>query len=135
MAFQDVNIRLWCKRDQEIGNSKREEEKKLTNAQATRRLEWIDIQFVLRPHSVNWLLYAYYDEFHFGIQQEDTTYIERPTGRDYRTRAMNVQLKKGTISKDEKAKAREEGHLPLVNIFVIVGLILRRGYSTRSITM
>lgn len=128
-GYRDVEpqtIRIWCKRDEGIGNFKREEEKELTDAQATNRKKWIDIQLPQRPHSVNWKDCAYCDEFHFGIQQEDTFHIKRPIGKEYRYHKMNVQLKKGITSKEEKAKAREEGHIPLVNIFVIIGFNFKK---------
>jgi hypothetical protein len=54
-----------------------------------------------------------------------TKRIKRPTGPKYRYDPKNVYRKKVT-SKDTKAKAREEKHLTLVNVFVIIGWNYRR---------
>lgn len=128
-GFRDINpqtIQIWCRKDEGIGSFKREEEKELTPTQARKRREWINIQLPIRPHSVDWKDCAYCDEFHFGVQQEVTHTVKRPQGKEWRHHKMNVQLKKGTTSKDEKEKAREEGHLPLVNIFVVIGFNFRK---------
>ena len=39
---------------------------------------------------------------------------------------MKVQLKKGVASKEEKEKAREEGHILLSNIFVVIGFNFKK---------
>ena len=39
---------------------------------------------------------------------------------------MNVQLKQGVTSKEQKEKAREEGHIRLVNIFVVIGFNFKK---------
>ena len=128
-GYRDIDpqtIRIWCKRDQGIGNFKREEEKELTRTQATNRTKWIDIQLPLRPYSEDWKDCAYCDEFHFSIQQEDTFRIKRPEGKEWRLHKMNVQLKQGVTSKEQKEKAREEGHIRLVNIFVVIGFNFKK---------
>lgn len=47
--------------------------------------------------------------------------MKRPMGKEWKYHQMNIQMKKGVTSKDEKEAAREEGHIRLVNIFAIVG--------------
>jgi hypothetical protein len=91
----------------------------LTKEQVTGRLDWIDEQLPKRPHSVNWKDVAFCDEFHFGVGPQLTKRIKRPIGPKYRYDPSNVHRKKIT-SKDTKAKAREEKHLTLVNVFVII---------------
>ncbi|CZT06993.1 uncharacterized protein RAG0_12569 [Rhynchosporium agropyri] len=128
-GFRDVEgnrIRIWYRKDQGIGCFKREEEKELTLLQARRRLDWINVQLPTRPHSVEWKDCAFCDEFHFGVEQENTRTVKRPIGKEWRHHKMNIQMKKGTTSKEEKEKAREEGHLPLTIIFVVVGFNYRK---------
>jgi hypothetical protein len=65
------------------------------------------------------------DEFHFGIGPQVTKRVKRPIGKKWRYWKHNVHRKKMT-AKDTKAKAREPDHLPLLNIFVVVGPDYRR---------
>jgi hypothetical protein len=125
-TVETQTIQMWCRKDQGLGTFKREEEKKLSRDQATRRLKWIDIQLPLRPHSIDWKDCAFCDEFHFGIQMENTKTVKRPATREYRWHEMNVQLKDGITSKEEKEKARQGEHIPLVNIFVIIGFNFKK---------
>ena len=97
----------------------------MTNKQATARTNWIDIQLPLRPHSLDWKDVAFYDEFHFGIGPQITKRIKRKRGKEYRYKPSNVHRKKVT-AKDTKAKAREEDHLKLLNIGVIIGYNWRK---------
>ena len=124
--IEPQTIQIWCRRDHAIGSYKREEEKELTAIQTLKRLQWIDIQLPLRPHSENWKDCAFCDEFHFGIQIESTTRVKRPAKKEYRYHKMNVQLKKGITSKEEKEKARQEEHIPLVNIFCVIGFNFKK---------
>ena len=124
-TVEPQTVQQTCVRDERIGSFIREEEKELTRKEADQRLGWIDIQLSTRPHSVNWTDCAFCDEFHFGVAQQDTKHIKRSIGKDYRHAKENVQLKKVT-SKDEKAAAREEGHLQLINIFVIIGFNFKK---------
>jgi hypothetical protein len=102
-----------------------EEEKELTAAQATTQTDWVDEQLPKRPHSRYWKDVAFCDEFHFGIGPQTTKRIKRKKGKEYRYKPYNVHCKKVT-SKDTKAKAREEDHLKLLNVFVIIGFNFRR---------
>ena len=97
----------------------------MINKQATARTNWIDIQLPLRPHSLDWKDVAFYDEFHFGIGPQITKRIKRKRGKEYRYKPSNVHRKKVT-AKDTKAKAREEDHLKLLNIGVIIGYNWRK---------
>jgi hypothetical protein len=63
---------------------------------------------------------AFCDEFHFGIGPQVTKRIKRKAGKEQRYKPCNVHRKKVT-SKDTKAKAREEEHLKLLNVFVVIG--------------
>ncbi|KAH6714690.1 hypothetical protein BKA61DRAFT_575408 [Leptodontidium sp. MPI-SDFR-AT-0119] len=91
--------------------------------QATSRLNWVDIQLPLRPHSKNWLDIAFCDEFHLGIalkpQSVRSVGVEKQSERS----PWNVHK---VISKDTKAKAREEQPLKLLSVFVTVGYNYRR---------
>jgi hypothetical protein len=49
-----------------------------------------------------------------------TKRIKRKRGKEWRYKLYNVHCKKVT-SKDTKAKAQEEEHLKLLNVFVIIG--------------
>jgi hypothetical protein len=51
--------------------------------------------------------------------------MKRKKGRKHRDKPENVHKKK-TISKDTKAKAREDKHLELLNIFVVIGWNYRK---------
>ena len=106
-------------------NAVAEEERKLTKAQATARLDWINEQLPKRPHSENWKDIAFCDEFHFGIGPQVTKRIKRKEGKEWRYKPYNVHRKKVT-SKDTKAKAKEEDHLKLLNVFVVMGYNYRR---------
>jgi hypothetical protein len=119
------SVQRACKKDEGIINAICEEEKELTNAQATARTDWIDVQLPLRPRSYHWKDVAFCDEFHFGVGPQLTKRIKRRKGPIYRYKPENVHRKKVT-SKDTKAKAREEKHLKLVNVFVIIGWDYRR---------
>jgi hypothetical protein len=46
-------------------------------------------------------------------------------GKEYRYKPQNIHRKKVT-SKDTKAKAREEEHLKLLNVFVVIGYNWRK---------
>lgn len=72
------------------------------------------------PRSYNWKDVAFCDEFHLRIGPQVTKYVKRRRGTESREKACNIHKKKVT-SKDTKAKAREEGHLLLLNVFVIIG--------------
>jgi hypothetical protein len=61
------SVQRACKEDEGIINAICEEEKELTEIQATARTDWIDIQLEVRPHSKNWKDVAFCDEFHFGV--------------------------------------------------------------------
>ena len=100
-----------------------EEKKELSKAQATGRTDWVDIQLPRRPHSKNWKDVAFCDEFHFGIGPQVTKCVKRKQGKRYKP--YNVHQKK-VISKDTKAKAREEEHLKLLNVFVIISYNFRK---------
>ena len=113
-------IQLACRDDERIINAVCEEEKLLTKAQASHRIDWINKQLSSRPHSKDWQDIAYYDEFHFGIGPQTTKRIKRKRGKEYRYKPSNVHRKKVT-AKDTKAKAREEDHLKLLNIGVVIG--------------
>lgn len=111
--------------DEDLINAVCEEEKELTKAQATNRLDWIDVQLLDRPHSNNWKDVVFCDEFHFGIGPQVTKRIKRKKGPKYRYRPENVHRKKVT-SKDTKAKAREGKHLELLSVFVVIGYNYRK---------
>jgi len=92
----------------------------LTRDQADNRLDWIDIELPKRPKSKHWKDIAYCNKFHFGIGPQTTKRIKRKRGPEYRYKPTNVHRKKVT-AKDIKAKAREEGHEKLLNVFVVIG--------------
>jgi hypothetical protein len=52
--------------------------------------------------------------------------VKRLIGRKHRYKPENVHRKKGTTWKDIKAKAREDGHQKLFNIFVVIGYNYRK---------
>jgi hypothetical protein len=60
-------IQRACKNDEGLISAVFEEEKELSNDQATLRLDWIDKQLPQRPHSRRWKDVAFCDEFHFRI--------------------------------------------------------------------
>jgi len=103
-----------------LTNAVAEEEKELTGPQARARTDWTDEQLPIRPHSEDWEDVAFCDEFHFGIGPQVTKRLKRKKGKEWRYKPYNVHRKKVT-SKDTKAKAREEGHLKLLNVFVVLG--------------
>jgi hypothetical protein len=88
-------------------------------------MDWIDEELPKRPHSENWKDVAFCHEFNFGIGSQLTKRIKRRRGRDQRSKPQNVHRKKVT-SKDTKAKAREEKHLKLLNVFVVIGYNYRK---------
>ena len=102
-----------------------EEERELTDTQATLRRDQSDEQLAIRPRSYKWKDVAFCDEFHFGIGPQVTLRVKRKRGKEYRYAPYNVHRKKHT-SKDTKAKARETEHLKLLNVFVIIGFNYRR---------
>lgn len=112
-------IQRTCKADEGIINAVAEEERELTKKQADGRLDWIDEQLPIRPRSYHWKDVAFCDEFHFGIGPQTTKRLKRKAGPKYRYAPKNVHYKKIT-SKDTKAKAREEKHLKLLNVFVVI---------------
>ena len=114
-----------CAVDEGLINAVYEEEKGLTTAQATVRLDWIDEQLPCRPRSKHWKDVAFYDEFHFGIGPQTTRRMKRKKGKEYRYKPYNVHRKKVT-SKDTKAKAREEEHLKLLNVGIVIGYNWRK---------
>jgi hypothetical protein len=85
----------------------------------------VDEQLSQRKHSEDWKDIAYCDEFHLGIGPQTTKRIKRRVGKKSQYAPGNVYWKKVT-SKDTKAKAREEEHLPLLSVFVIIGFNYRR---------
>jgi hypothetical protein len=108
-----------CKVDEGIINTVCEEEKELTKAQAGRRIDWIDKELPKRPHSENWKDVAFCNKFYFGIGPQLTKRIKRRQGQDQRSKPQNVYCRKVTL-KDTKAKAQEEKHLKLLNVFVVI---------------
>ena len=96
--------------------------------QATARREHAIEQLALRPRSSNWKDVAFCDEFHLGIGPQVTKHVKRKRGKEYREKLSNVHFKKVT-SKDTKAKAREEEHLLLLNVFIIIGHNYKRMIS------
>jgi hypothetical protein len=66
-----------CKEDEGIINSVCDEEKELTERQATARTNWIDIQLPIHSHSIDWKDIAFCDEFHFGVGPQVTKRIKR----------------------------------------------------------
>ncbi|XTI87222.1 hypothetical protein V2W45_1519907 [Cenococcum geophilum] len=70
------------------------------------RKVWCNINLEKRPHPPDWDNVAFCNEFHFGIRPKITHQIKR---------------RSGTIKKDKREKARENKHLKLFNIFVIIG--------------
>jgi hypothetical protein len=114
-----------CKADEDLINAICEEEKELTETQAKERCNWVDEQLLQRPRSKNWKDVAYCDEFHFGVGPQTTKRIKRKRGPQYRYKPENVHRKKVT-AKDTKAKAREEDHLKLISVFVVIGYNYRK---------
>jgi hypothetical protein len=117
-----------AKADEGIGNFKCPEEKLLTQKQADNRLDFKEEQLAVRPRSKNWKDVVFCDEFHLGIGPQVTKRIKRKVGKAHRYSKKNIHRKKLT-SKDTKAKAREENHLPLLNVFLVIGFDYRRMVS------
>ena len=113
-------IQRACRDDEDIINAVCEEEKELDEQQARLRCEFAEKQLELRPRSYNWKDVAFCDEFHLGIGPQITKHVKRRRGRESREKRSNVHFKKVT-SKDTKAKAREEEHLLLLNVFIVIG--------------
>ena len=59
------------------------------------------------------------DEFHLGIGPQITKRIKRKIDPEHRHKPENVHRKQ-LPSKDTKSKAREEGHLKLLNVFMVI---------------
>lgn len=114
-----------CKADEDLINAICEEEKELTRTQAKERCDWVNEQLLQRPRSKNWRDVAYCDEFHFGVGPQTTKRIKRKRGPRYHYKPENVHRKKVT-AKDTKAKAREEDHLKLISVFVVIGYNYRK---------
>lgn len=130
--IEPESIRKACKEDYGIFNAVAEEEKELTRTQTRNRLDHCNIQLGigesltgLRPHSKHWFTVAFCDEFHFGIGPQVTKRIKRLPGKENRHAPHNVHHKKVT-AKDTKAKAREEEHLELLSLFVVIGYNYRK---------
>jgi hypothetical protein len=102
-----------------------EEEKELDQKQADGRYYWCEDQLKIRPHSKHWKDVYFCDEFYLGIGPQVTKKIKRKRGSEHRYKPQNVHRKKLT-AKDTKAKAREDGHLKLINVFVIIGWNYRK---------
>ncbi|TVY57689.1 hypothetical protein LCER1_G002685 [Lachnellula cervina] len=113
--------RFW----EDLINAVCEEEKELTGDQASNRNEWIGEELPKRPHSIDWKDCAFCDEFHFGIGPQTTKHIKRKKGSKHRYKPENVHRKKVT-TKDTKAKAREDNHLKLLSVFVVIGYNYRK---------
>ena len=109
-----------CNQDEGLINAICEEERELTDNQATARTDWTEDQFKKRPHSKDWLDVGFCDEFHFGIGPQRTKRLKRRRGSKHRYKPQNVHRKKVTL-KDVKVKAQEAEHLKLLNVFVIIG--------------
>jgi DDE superfamily endonuclease len=114
-----------CKRDEDIINALADEEKLLPKSVAEAKSDWSTQQLKERPYSRHWRNVYFCDEFHFGIGTQITKRIKRKRGRKYRDNPMNVHRKKVT-SKDTKAKAREEGSIPMIHVFVVIGYNYRK---------
>ena len=114
-----------CKADEGIINAVCEEERELTKKQADNRLDWKDELLAIRPHSKNWDDVVFADEFHVGIGTQTTKKIKRKMGPKYKYKKENVHCKK-VSSKDVKAKARENEHLKLLHVYVVLGLGYRK---------
>jgi hypothetical protein len=114
-----------CLHDEGLINAVCDEEKDLTLAQENTREEYSKAQLKILPRSVKWRDIAFCDEFHFGIGPQTTKHMKRKKGRKHRDKPENVHRKK-TISKDTKAKAREDEHLELLNVFVVIGWNYRK---------
>lgn len=102
-----------------------EEERELTYRQADDRLDWKDRLLAVWPHSKNWDDVVFADEFHVGIGTQTTKKIKRKMGPKYKYKKENVYRKK-VSSKDVKAKARENEHLKLLHVYLVLGLGYRK---------
>jgi hypothetical protein len=114
-----------CKKDENLINAVCEEERDLTKYQAENRKDWKDSLLEAWPHSKDWNDVIFADEFHVGIGTESTKRIKRKRGSKYRYKKQNVHKKK-VSSKDVKAKARENKHLKLLNVYVVLGRDFRK---------
>ena len=113
------SIRRACKSDEGIINAVCDEEKELLKPQAKERVRFSIKQLLYRPHSEYWRDVCFSDEFHLGIGPQITKRIKRKLGKEYRYKPQNIHRKKVTI-KDTKAKAREEGHLNLLSVWIVI---------------
>jgi len=123
-GYHDISergIRNTLFRDEKIINAVCEEERDLSKKQAETRIIWRDKVLEDRPKDDDWKDVAFCDEFHIGLGPQVTKRIKRKQGPKYRYKPANVHRKKIT-TKDIRAKAREENHLRLLNVFLVVGL-------------
>ena len=123
--MEPQSIQRAYKKDEGIINAMCEEERELNEDQTKHRLDWKDHLLIARPHSTDWDDVAFADEFHVGIGTEVTKRIKRKQGPKYKYKKQNVYRKK-LSSKDIKAKARENEHLKLLNVYVILGKNYRK---------
>jgi DDE superfamily endonuclease len=117
-----------CKKDAGIIDAVCHEEKKLPPKQADSRVDFSEEQLQERPHSIDWEDVYFCDEFHFGVGPQTTKRVKRKRGRAYRDKPMNTQRKE-MPSKEVKKKVREENHLKMISVFVIVGKNYRRAIA------
>lgn len=117
-----------CKKDAGIINAVCHEEKKLPPKQADARVDFSEEQLEERPHSIDWEDVYFCDEFHFGVGPQTTKRVKRKRGRAYRDKPMNTHRKE-MPTKEVKKKAREENHLKMISVFVIVGKNYRRAIT------
>ncbi|KAH6704129.1 hypothetical protein BKA61DRAFT_577225 [Leptodontidium sp. MPI-SDFR-AT-0119] len=111
--------------DEGIINAVCEEERELTEKQAKARLEWEAIERTERPTNEDWKDVAFCDEFHLGIDPQVIKRVKRKIRPEHGLKPENVHRKKVT-SKDTKVKAREDEHLRLLNVFVVIGYDYRK---------
>ncbi|PVH68381.1 hypothetical protein DL98DRAFT_522798 [Cadophora sp. DSE1049] len=121
----EYTIRKRCAEDEDMINAVAEEERELTKDQAKNREDWRVEQQEERPYPEDWFNTVHCDEFHVGIGTQTTNRIKRKRGKEHRYAPHNVHRKK-ISSKDVKAKAREDAHLKLFNVFVLVGYNYRK---------
>jgi hypothetical protein len=114
-----------CRKDENLINAIYEEERDLTENQAKNRRDWRDNLLEARPYSKDWNNIAFADEFHIGIGTESTKRVKRKRGPKHRYKKQNVHRKK-VSSKDVKAKARENEHLKLLNVYMVLGRDFRK---------
>jgi hypothetical protein len=123
--INERSIRMACANDEDMINAICEEERELNPTQADRREDWRVEQQEERPRPADWFNTVHADEFHIGIGVEVTNRIKRKRGKEHRYAPQNVHKKK-VSTKDVKAKAREDKHLKLLNVYVLVGYNYRK---------